>query len=236
MSTDPAAEAHSLLVTDFDGTMTRHDFYRLAAQSLLPPDLPDYWTEYRAGRITHFQALQAIFASIRADEATVRLVIDRMELDPGLRGSLGRLRAAGWAVVVTSAGCDWYIRILLDRAGVTLPVWSNPGRFEKGRGLLMELPPEGPYFSRNLGVDKAAVVRQGIAAGKRVAFAGDGFPDIDAARLVPDDLRFARGDLARALDTEGLHFRHYGAWSEIADRLCELSADWPGESRAERKP
>ena len=42
-------------------------------------------------------------------------------------------------MVVTSAGCDWYIRILLDEAGVTLPVWSNPGRFEEGRGLLMEL-------------------------------------------------------------------------------------------------
>src|SRR4029077_7957696 len=131
----------------------------------------DYWAEYRAGRMTHFQALRAIFASIRADLATVGAVVDRMELDPGLSRSLGRLRAAGWDVVVTSAGCAWYIKILLDRAGVGLPVWSNPGRFVEGRGLLMELPPEGPYFSRNLGVDKAAVVRQGLAAGKRVAFA-----------------------------------------------------------------
>ena len=39
-----------LLVSDFDGTMTRHDFYRLAVRSLLPADLPDYWARYRAGR------------------------------------------------------------------------------------------------------------------------------------------------------------------------------------------
>jgi 2,3-diketo-5-methylthio-1-phosphopentane phosphatase len=224
-STDRAAESQSLFVTDFDGTMTRHDFYRLAAESLLPPDLPDYWAEYRAGRMTHFQALQAIFASIRADEATVRAVVDRMGLDPGVSRSLARLRAAGWDVVVTSAGCAWYIKILLDRAGVEVPVWSNPGRFEEGRGLLMELPPRGPYFSHELGVDKAAVVRRGVAAGKRVAFAGDGFPDIDAARLVDAKLRFAHGDLARALEAEGMPFRSYDSWSEIADGLCELPAD-----------
>jgi 2-hydroxy-3-keto-5-methylthiopentenyl-1-phosphate phosphatase len=231
LKTGPAAERASLLVTDFDGTMTRHDFYRLAAGSLLPPDLPDYWAEYRAGRITHFEALRAIFASIRADEPAVRAVVDRMDLDPGVARSLNRLNAAGWDVVVTSAGCNWYIKILLDRAGVEVPVWSNPGHFEEGRGLLMELPPRGPYFSPKLGVDKAAVVRHGLNAGKRVAFAGDGFPDIDAARLVADHLRFAHGDLARALHAEGLSFRPYDEWSEIADDLCEL----PDRGRAEER-
>ena len=36
----PGATPRALLVTDFDGTMTRHDFYKLAAQSLLPPRCP----------------------------------------------------------------------------------------------------------------------------------------------------------------------------------------------------
>jgi len=220
----------SLFVTDFDGTMIRHDFYKLAAQSLLPPGLPDYWAEYRAGRITHFEALQAIFASIRADLATVMTVVLRMELDPKLPQALSQLRSAGWDVVVTSAGCDWYIRILLKRAGVELPVWSNPGRFVEGRGLLMELPPRGSYFSSNLGIDKAAVVRDGLATGRRVAFAGDGFPDLEAARLVSAELRFARGDLAQVLSKQGFLFQRYERWSEIADRLCDLPAlNAPGD-------
>ncbi|MGD0045356.1 MAG: hypothetical protein ABSE84_34020, partial [Isosphaeraceae bacterium] len=127
----------------------------------------------------------------------------------------------GWDVVVTSAGCDWYIRLLLDEAGVTLPVWSNPGRFEEGRGLLMELPRGSPYFSPILGVDKAAVVREGISSGRRVAFAGDGFPDVDAARLVSSELRFARGDLAHVLSKDGLAFHRFERWSEIALVLCD---------------
>ncbi len=203
---DAGFAGRSLLVTDFDGTMTRHDFYKLAAESLLPADLPDYWAAYRARRITHFQALQAIFASIRTDLATVRAVVDRMELDPDLPRAVGQLRLADWSVAVASAGCSWYIRILLDRAGVELPVWANPGQFVPGRGLLMELPPEGPFFSSNLGIDKAALVREGLARGKRVAFAGDGYPDLDAARLVPAELRFARGDLCAGAGQGGAAF------------------------------
>jgi 2-hydroxy-3-keto-5-methylthiopentenyl-1-phosphate phosphatase len=184
--------------------------------------MPDYWAKYRAGQMTHFEALQAIFASIRADQETVLAVVDEMEIDPDLPRAIRLLRRSGWEVVVTSAGCDWYIRILLDKVGVRLPVWANPGRFEAVRGLLMELPQGSPFFSHSLGIDKTAVVRQGIAQGRRVAFAGDGFPDLDPARLVPPDLRFARGDLAETLKEIGLAYTCFDRWGEIADMLCAV--------------
>lgn len=223
----PKSSARSLLVSDFDGTMTREDFYQLALKHLLPPDVTNFWIDYRAGRITHFQALQAYFAAIQADEADVRAIVARMQLDPQLAPAVADLDRAGWDVVITSAGCAWYIRILLAEAGVDLPVHSNPGRFEQGRGLLMELPAPGPFFSPTIGVDKAAVVRQGLLDHRRVAFAGDGFPDVGAARLVPEPLRFARADLAEALTSEGLGFQPFDCWSEVARSLCDLE---PGES------
>lgn len=210
------AERGGVLVSDFDGTMTRHDFYKLAIESLLPPDTPDYWADYRAGTVTHFEALRRYFAAIRTDEATVMAVVRRMDLDPALPAAVADLRAAGWSVVVTSAGCDWYIRRLLAAAGVEVEVHSNPGRFEAGKGLLMERPAGSPYLSEMLGVDKTAVVRGLIDAGRTVAFAGDGFPDADPARLVPGDLRFARGDLADVLRAEHLPFHPFDTWSDIA--------------------
>src|SRR5262249_50076752 len=109
MTPAPSATRPGVLVSDFDGTMTRHDFYKRAIESLLPPDTPDYWAEYRAGTITHFEALRRYFASIRASEAELLAVVARMELDPELPAAVASLRRAGWEVVVTSAGCDWYI-------------------------------------------------------------------------------------------------------------------------------
>jgi|SRR5262245_23254173 len=204
-----------VLVSDFDGTMTRHDFYKLVSESLLPPDTPDYWARYRDGSITHFEALRRYFAAIRASEKEVLSLVRRMELDQDLPAAVGMLERAGWKVVVTSAGCEWYIRRLLQSAGVELEVHSNPGRFELGKGLLMELPTGSPYLSRTVGVDKAAVVRSYLGQGRPVAYAGDGFPDAEPARLVSGQLRFARGDLANVLQNAGLPFHRFEAWSEI---------------------
>jgi 2,3-diketo-5-methylthio-1-phosphopentane phosphatase len=204
------------LVSDFDGTMTRRDFYRLVVESLLPPDTPDYWGQYRAGAITHFECLRRYFAEIRASESEVLAVVARMELDPELPRAVAQLREAGWDVVVTSAGCDWYIRRLLGEAGVDIEVHANPGRFVEGRGLLLELPTDSPYLSQTHGIDKAAVVRQFLDKGCITAFAGDGFPDAAPCRLVPPSLRFAKDDLADVLRAEGLEFTPFKVWSEVA--------------------
>jgi 2,3-diketo-5-methylthio-1-phosphopentane phosphatase len=222
MTPQPGAARGSVLVSDFDGTMTRHDFYKLAIESLLPPDTPDYWAEYRTGAITHFEALRRYFTAIRSSEAEVLAVVERMELDPELPAAVDSLRRTGWSVVVTSAGCDWYIRRLLAAAGVEVEVHANPGRFEAGKGLLMELPTGSPYLSTNLGVDKARVVRRHLGEGRTVAFAGDGFPDAESARLVPEGLRFARADLAEVLDRERLSFRPFDTWSDIARVLLRI--------------
>lgn len=216
--------AKAVLVSDFDGTMTAHDFYRLALKHLLPADLPDYWGDYRAGRITHFQALQAMFAAIRVPEADVLAVVREMTLDPLLPAAIERLKIAGWKVVVASAGCRWYIERLLAAAGVTVEVHANPGHYMSSQGLVMEFPADAPFVCHELGVDKAAVVRHWQERAGCVAFAGDGFADLPAARLVPAPLRFARSDLADSLREEQADFQPFRTWSEIAEQLLSRGA------------
>ena len=211
----------AVLVSDFDGTMTAEDFYSLAAARLLPPDALAPWQEYLAGRMTHFEALRTIFSRIRAPEAAALAVVADMGLDPGLPAAVEGLHAAGWEVVVASAGCDWYIRRLLDGAGVRLRVYANPGEYLPGGPLVMDAPPPSPFTCPETGVDKAAVVRDALSRAQTVAFAGDGFADLPAALLVPAGLRFARGDLAGALRERGEGFRDFAAWSDIAAVLLK---------------
>ena len=171
------------------------------------------------------RALGDIFATIRGDEAAVLYVVGRMEIDPEIAEAVEELDRSGWSVVVASAGCDWYIRRLLSGLEGRVEVHSNPGRFEAGRGLLMELPTASPYFCDQIGVNKAAIVLcAAIEAGRTVAFAGDGFPDLDAAMLVPPDRRFARGDLADSLRERGEAFRPFNRWSDIARALVGSGA------------
>jgi 2,3-diketo-5-methylthio-1-phosphopentane phosphatase len=208
------------LVSDFDGTMARQDFYHLAIEHLLPPGMPDFWHDDRGEPRSHFEAMRRYYNAIRATEAETLRTVEAMELGPDLAMWVARLERAGWRVVVASAGCAWYIDHLLRRAGVTLEVHANPGRFVEGQGLRMDLPVGSPFFSPMHGINKAAVVRDAQRSSRRVAFAGDGDTDVAAARLVEPELRFATAALAQALQQQGLAFRTFQRWAEVAQALA----------------
>ena len=208
-----------LLVSDFDGTMTSSDFFERALALLADEPMPDYWGDYVAGRRTHFDALRGIYSHIRGGEEEVMEIARGAGLDPRLADAVRRLREGGWDVVIVSAGCTWYIERLLAEAGVRLHVISNPGEVRPGKGLVMRRPAGSPFYSEEVGVDKAGVVRWALEHVATVAFAGDGRPDEACARMVPPERRFARRWLAEAFVADGTPFRRFDRWSEIADAL-----------------
>lgn len=206
------------LVSDFDGTITRFDFYDLVCQRF--PDIAGgYWAQYEAGKITHFEALRLIFAAIRAPEGALLEIIQRMEIEPDIAGSVQALRVKGWNVAVASAGCAWYISKLLAQKGVDIPVYANPGDYAPEKGLMMRLPDHSPFFSAELGVNKVAVVRDALNRCEKVAFAGDGRPDLAPALLVPPSRRFAKAWLAKKLTEISEPFIPFERWSDVARHL-----------------
>ncbi len=222
---DANASSAKVFVTDYDGTLTAHDFYQLIQSEVLPPETPNYWQQFLDDRLSHFEVLERIFAAIRADEATLLDIARRCQLDPHLPARVAELRQAGWQVVVCSAGCGWYIERMLAEAGVDLPVYANPGRFSPQTGLTMRRPIDSPFYSQQTGIDKGALVRWYLHRGARVAFAGDGRAYYPAAIQVPASRRFARGTLAQMLTRAGEPFQTFATWSAAAEQL--LATDRP---------
>lgn len=213
------AGGRQVLVSDFDGTMTTYDFYDLVRRQWPLPPNDDPWENYVAGRCTHFEALASIFGRIRCDEATLLALVDRMELDPALPESARRIGAAGWEIVVASAGCEWYLLRLLRGAALTFTVHANPGDFTPAGGLRLRLPEHSRFFTHTTGIDKVAIVRDALGRADQVAFAGDGRPDLAPALLVPAARRFARGWLAGELRARGEGFQPFENWTQLADQL-----------------
>jgi len=208
-----------ILISDFDGTITRYDFFERVRKRWPFPPQDDPWEKFVSGEITHFQALAEIFASIRATEAELLELAASTELEASFAKSVRALQDRGWEIVIASAGCDWYIKFLLNKAGVSVPVYANPGTFDQETGLEMSLPEPSPFFSSTKGVSKVAIVRDALNRSDCVAFAGDGRPDLKPALLVRPEWRFARGWLADALGERGEPFHPFERWSQIADQL-----------------
>lgn len=215
----PDTPPSALLVTDFDGTMTETDFYEIALERFTPTETQAVWDRYKGRELTLFETLQGIFSSIKAPQAELIAALDDMQFDPAAAAAIQRLRGAGWEVVVVSAGCEWYIRHILAKAGIQVVVHANPGEYAENGGIEMQIPSGSPYLSSFAGIDKAAIVREALENYRDVAFAGNSAPDLEAARLVNDNRRFARTQLADLLERENRPYRSFSRWSEIAEIL-----------------
>jgi 2-hydroxy-3-keto-5-methylthiopentenyl-1-phosphate phosphatase len=209
----------SILISDFDGTLTRYDFFDLVRKRWPVPPEDDPWEKFVSGQITHFQALAEIFARIRTSEVDLLALANSMELDSSFAKSARELQERRWEIVIASAGCDWYIRFLLNQADVSVLLYANPGVFDPKSGLQMSLPERSRFFSPTTGVNKVEIVRDALSRSDRVAFAGDGRPDMEPALLVKPEFRFARGWLAEAFTERGEKFHPFDHWSQIADQL-----------------
>jgi 2-hydroxy-3-keto-5-methylthiopentenyl-1-phosphate phosphatase len=208
------------LVSDFDGTITRRDFYLLIRERYMAESAPEYFELNRAGQMSHFEAMAAYFTHAPDDEAALQEMMDLTEPDPCFVPTVSTLQAASWDLIIVSAGSHWYIERILRNLGVEAVVHSNPGHIRKGQGLVIERPSGTPFFSAEVGIDKAAVVRDALGRYEQVAFAGDGPPDLEPALLVPPRFRFARGYLADALRSRQEPFQEFHSWSEIARSLA----------------
>jgi 2-hydroxy-3-keto-5-methylthiopentenyl-1-phosphate phosphatase len=213
-----------LLVSDFDGTITAFDFFERALARIDTRRIPDYWGQYVAGRLSHFEALKGIFSHVGGGESSVMEVARETRPDPQLSEAVRTLHAAGWGLVIVSAGCQWYIERLLAESGVQVPIVSNPGTIAGDGTLQMRLPTESPFYCAEIGIDKLSVVKWAQDRFADVAFAGDGRPDEAPARAVSPQQRFARGWLAEQFERDGTEFHKFERWSEIAVRLTEEDA------------
>lgn len=210
---------NKILISDFDGTMTERDFFRVAL-SHLPLGAAAPWERYEQGLESHFDALAEIFSGMRVDEHELDMMLAEMKVENHLTEGIDRLHHAGWALVIASAGCAFYIKRILSRTGIKALIHANPGEFFPGEGLFMKPPRQSPFFTAETGIDKAALVRHYLDQGCDTAFAGDGRPDLAPALLVPPERRFARGWLAEELESRREPFVHFGRWRDITVSLC----------------
>jgi len=210
---------NKVLVSDFDGTMTDRDFFRVAL-SRLPPRAAAPWERYEQGLISHFEALALIFSRMRVSQQELDAMLLEMGFESGMARAVDRLKQAGWPLVIASAGCEYYIERIMFRASVEAEIHANPGTFVPGKGLIMKKQPGSPFYTAETGVDKTAIVISYLDRGCDTAFAGDGRPDLAPALLVSPERRFARGWLADELEKRSEPFVRFERWRDIAGYLC----------------
>ena len=174
------------------------------------------WREIDArwvrGEITTSRRAHEQFALIDASQAEFEALVARHHIDPVFPPLVDDLRAQGAEVEIVSDGFDFYVSRMLAAAGLTdLPFTANGLNFRNGE-IVLDFPHERPDGPTGAGW-KVDHVRRAQACGRRVAYVGDGFSDLQAAPLA--DLVFAKSHLATYCDAEGIAYHSFSTLDDV---------------------
>ena len=209
-------QAKRAVLADFDGTITRTD----VAEAILEEFAPAEWWEieelHRARKIGTRESMARQFALVRTRQEDLLRFVDRVaQMDESFREFVAFCRRRGLLLEIVSEGLDVYIRYLLRKWDLDVPVRTNRAVFEGGRVRL-----EYPWADATCtlcGTCKLLRVFQLRTEGYHTAYVGDGHSDLCPA--VEADLVFAKAELAELCRAERIEFVPFERFSDVQRRL-----------------
>jgi HAD superfamily phosphoserine phosphatase-like hydrolase len=198
---------------DFDGTAAPCDigaaFARRysAAGAAESPELLERWLRDEMGH-RELTVAQCRLLEVTREQALA--FAQDYALDPEFAPFVAEAESRGDVVAVVSEGFDFYVRDILERAGLGGLPWScNTLRFEGAR-VTPEFPDGGCGRCGNC---KAAHVARWRERGYRVTVVGDGFSDRCGARAA--DRVIARRDLLAWCRRQGITATPFESFADV---------------------
>jgi 2-hydroxy-3-keto-5-methylthiopentenyl-1-phosphate phosphatase len=211
------------ILVDYDGTIALTD----VTDQVMARHVPGVWEEaealYDAGRMGSRRLMSWEMSLIEADPEALLATAAEQPHDPGFVPFVRRAQAAAIPIEIVSDGFGYFIGPALARMGVPeVPVVTARTVFH-GRRPTLEFP-NGHPTCLVCGTCKRQRVLAHRAAGRQVAFIGDGESDRYAAGY--SELVFAKRSLERICLEAGWPFRRWTAFNELDAWLAATMEAW----------
>ncbi|MEW5818939.1 MAG: MtnX-like HAD-IB family phosphatase [Cyanobacteriota bacterium] len=212
-----------VLISDFDGTISKVDFFMYVVNNLLKPSDLRPWQDFLDKKITHIDALIGIFGNIKTSRSYFDKFILDLPLEEAFIETVGFCKSNDIDIYILSAGADYYIKLILQNLNIEndVKLITNKSYFIENDGLIVIRPDQNdPYYSYEYGVDKVAVVEELKLKYDYCVFAGDGHFDFPSARL--SDTIFARKKLLKLCLQHNIDCIELINYKQILDHLKDL--------------
>lgn len=199
-------------VSDFDGTISKKDFYHIVIEKYFPQGKTLY-KEWKKEKILDIDFLQTVFTSIHQDKQQIARDIASIPIDEYVPALIKKIQENGGDVYILSAGTDYYIHPILEKYDIkNVQVYANRGMF-KDNNIHLSLDKTAWSYSKRYGIDKSKVIKKLKDTYEKVYFAGDSEPDSHPAAYA--DLTFAKNDLIRLLKEQKIPCKAFDNFNDI---------------------
>lgn len=212
-------------ISDFDNTITRKDFYWIVIDKYLGEQGCELHEKWQKKEMKDIDFLNCAFNSINQPKKVILNDIDSIPIDETAVDFIRWYTEHIGDFVIVSAGCQYYIDIILEKYGVKdlVRVYANPGYYHDNN-IYMVPDPQAEYYHDTYGINKAKVVEIERRNADFIYFAGDSRPDFPAAESA--DIVFARkySQLSKMLDERGMEYTPFEAFTTVSEYVQSHSS------------
>lgn len=206
-----------IIVSDFDGTITKTDTLSKFLEDYADPKWLDIENDWREGKFGSQECLVKQFALV--PNLTSELIdnfLDTMEIDEGFIPFALRAKKNGIPIVILSDGLDYFINKILEKNKIDfVNVITNHAYFggKYNTDFIIEFPNDSKHCSNNAGTCKCIVVKNLKKRYKKVVYIGDGASDFCVSK--EPDIVYAKSGLAEFCKRNNLKHIEFKNYSDI---------------------
>ncbi|MGI5819723.1 MAG: MtnX-like HAD-IB family phosphatase [Armatimonadota bacterium] len=214
-----------LIMSDFDGTITKRDTGWVVFDELELEEAWDWEYRWRDREISSIECLSGQWGLVDLPPDELIALIDTLQTDERFPEFVERARAAGAEVVVASDGLSFYLDRLMKRMGFEIcdadPDPEHPGECIARYVNMAELTDEGvritfPHSNEDClqcGNCKSGHLARLQLKYDRVIYIGDGYSDRCPAMQA--DIVFAKDHLAKLMDEKGVEYEPFETFADV---------------------
>lgn len=205
-------------VSDFDGTISKRDFYLIMMDKYYPEGR-ELMPKWKAGEMRDIDFLNKVFTSINQEEDQIIEDILSIPIDEDVPEFIKTIQENGGDFYILSAGTDYYIHHILKKYGIKdVKVFSNEGYFRE-KNVHMNIDKNHRHYSERYGIDKLKVIQDLKNEYETVFFIGDSEPDSHPAEHA--DTTFAKNGLQDLLRKKNIPFIPVEEFKEVRRYLMD---------------
>ena len=142
-----------VFISDFDGTITKKDFYRHVLEKYLGEEGEMRYKRWRRGEFMDVEFLGYVFQNIGQKEDQIYEDIIGLEFDPYLKPFIDFAHKNNGDFIILSAGSNYYIETLLKHHGIeNIVIYSNPGVY-RDKGIHFDIDPTYEFYCEKYGIN-----------------------------------------------------------------------------------
>ncbi len=216
-----------IIFLDFDGTITSRDAVDAILETFADARWLEIEEEWKAGRMGSRECLCEQMKLVQATESELTLLLDAIEIDPGLVRLLDVCMLHGIEVHIISDGFDYCIDRILSRQSLNVQdslkrtrIFSSHLEPKRGGRWQVDFPSFHQSCAHGCATCKPAIMSLLNQHSVPTIFVGDGLSDKYAAEAA--DLVFAKDKLAAYCSEQRVTHEMFANLDTVATRINEL--------------